>query len=169
MDQTSGTKNSQSLMVISAVIIIAILGLGFWQFNKTKGTQEQKKMVVQVSPTTTTTTTAPTSAEVTGAKQETSQFKDGTYKATGNYVSPGGPEEIGVSVTLKNGVVTEAEVQPMAERPMSKQFQGKFKEGFKEFVVGKPINEIALTVVNGSSLSPKGFMDALQKIEQQAT
>ena len=124
-------------------------------------------MVVQVSPT--TTTTAPTSAEPSGAMQETTKFKDGTYKAIGNYVSPGGPEELGVSVTLKNGVVTNAEVQPMAERPMSKQYQGKFKEGFKEFVVGKPINEIALTVVNGSSLSPKGFMDALQKIEQQAT
>jgi hypothetical protein len=46
--------------------------------------------------------------------------------------------------------------------------QGKFKEGFEEAVVGKPLDEIALTVVNGSSLTPKGFMDALTKVKLEA-
>ena len=46
--------------------------------------------------------------------------------------------------------------------------QGNFKAGFSELVVGKPVDQVSLSVVNGSSLTPKGFMDALAKIKAEA-
>lgn len=98
-----------------------------------------------------------------------SSYKDGTYEAEGDYVSPGGPEQVGLKLTLKDGVVTDSTFTPMAERPMSVNFQGQFAEGYKEFVVGKRLDEINITKVSGSSLTPQGFHDALAKIKAEAT
>ena len=96
------------------------------------------------------------------------QYRDGTYEAVGNYVSPGGSEELGVKVTLKNDVITDSSVTPHATRPNSVTFQGIFTENYKSFVIGKNIDEVHLTKVSGSSLAPGGFNDALDKIKSQA-
>ena len=97
-----------------------------------------------------------------------SSFKDGVYTVTGNYDSPGGPESIGVKVTLANGVITDAVVEPHATLPISQKLQGEFVAGFKQYVIGKKIDEVNLTKVSGASLTPIGFNDALNKIEAQS-
>jgi uncharacterized protein with FMN-binding domain len=95
-------------------------------------------------------------------------YKDGTFAATGGYQSPAGPETVDVSLTLKNGTITDATFKGNATGPMSIKNQGKFAAGFKEQVVGKSIDSLSLGVVNGSSLTPKGFMDAVEKIKAEA-
>ena len=95
-------------------------------------------------------------------------YKDGTYSAVGNYNSPGGPEEIGVSVTLKNNLITNASVEVKATRRKSLMVQQDFADHFKPFVIGKNINEVKLDKVSGSSLTPAGFNDAIAKIKAQA-
>ncbi len=95
-------------------------------------------------------------------------YRDGMYDAIGNYVSPGGDESIKVVITIKDNIISEAEVTPEATRPMSVKFQGKFVEGYKKKVVGKNINKIKLNKVSGSSLTPKGFNDAIQKIKKDS-
>ncbi|GEM_PF-1176804 len=97
------------------------------------------------------------------------EFADGTYSARGFYISPAGGEEVNVSLTLKDTTITSAEFTGKAENPTSRQWQNIFKDGYREKVIGKPIKELSLTVVSGSSLTPKGFMDALEKIKQQAS
>ena len=97
------------------------------------------------------------------------RYADGTYMATGNYVSPAGKEEIEITVTLAGDVVTGARFIGKAVHSTSRTMQGRFSAGFSEYVMGKPIDEIALTVVNGSSLTPKGFMEALAKIKERAS
>jgi uncharacterized protein with FMN-binding domain len=96
------------------------------------------------------------------------QYKDGTYSATGNYRSPAGAEMVDVTLTLKSGIVTDATFTGEAKGGRSQQMQSAFASGFKEDVVGKSIDSISLSVVNGSSLTPQGFMDAVQKIETEA-
>ena len=96
------------------------------------------------------------------------QYADGTYNATGHYVSPAGAESVDVTVTLEGGVVADAQFKGNATNPASVKNQGKFAAGFREQVVGKPIDQISLGVVNGSSLAPKGFMDALKQIKTEA-
>lgn len=108
------------------------------------------------------------SNEANAFTPSTGTYKDGTYESKGQYVSPAGPEEIDVTVTLKDNVITDAVVVSEATARNSVRFQGKFVDGFKPFVIGKNINEVHLTQVSGSSLTPKGFDDALEKIKAQA-
>lgn len=125
------------------------------------------------------TSTAPTDSmmksEPAAAMKDTttkgmmaSSYKDGTYAADGMYTSPAGEESVHVSFTLKNGVVESSTYQGTATLGKSQQYQEAFGMGYQEMVTGKMLDEIALDVVNGSSLTPKGFMDALLKIKVEA-
>lgn len=95
-------------------------------------------------------------------------YKSGTYTVDGSYTSPAGPEMIAVKLTLKDNIVTSAEVTPKAVAPMSQRFQGQFISGYEQYVIGKNIDQINVSVVSGSSLTPQGFNDALAKIKAQA-
>ncbi len=111
-----------------------------------------------------TATPTPTPAVTT----TTSAYKDGTYSAVGNYVSPGGAEDVKVSLTLKDGIVTNSTFEANSPRPISARFQKQFGEGYKTLVVGQPIADLKLGAVSGSSLTPMGFNDAVAKIQAQA-
>ncbi len=99
----------------------------------------------------------------------TGLYKDGTYDAMGSYVSPAGPESVNISLTLEDGVIVNATFQGNATASRSQVMQSQFSAGFKEAVIGKSINDLSLTVVNGSSLTPKGFMEAVKKIQAEAS
>ncbi|MES2213430.1 MAG: calcium-binding protein [Patescibacteria group bacterium] len=115
-----------------------------------------------VNPNATTTDSGDTTVVTSG------QFKDGSYSATGAYISPAGPETIKINVTLQGGVITAATVTPQAVVRESQEFQTKFTSGFKQYVIGKKITDVQLTKVSGSSLTPRGWNDAISKIEIQA-
>ena len=95
-------------------------------------------------------------------------YKDGTYAATGAYASPGGPDRIGISLVLKDGVITDITATPMPGDPASARYQDKFVSGYKPQVVGKNIADLKLGAVSGSSLTPIGFNDAIEQIRRQA-
>ncbi len=97
-----------------------------------------------------------------------SSYKDGTYSATGSYNSPGGREEIAVTLTLSNGVITSSSVKGESSSPASTQFQKEFINNYKQYVTGKSIANLKLSKVAGSSLTPAGFNAALEKIKSQA-
>lgn len=95
--------------------------------------------------------------------------KNGQYTATGDYISPGGPENLTATLTLENNIITEAQVTISNDHPESKPYHDMFVNNYKTYVVGKNINEVNLTKVSGSSLTPMGFNDALAKIIDQAS
>lgn len=103
-----------------------------------------------------------------GGQNTTALYKDGTYSAVGDYISPGGAEQVGVTVTLKNDVISDVQFEAKATRPNSVRYQGMFAGGYKTLVVGKNIAEVQLDKVSSSSLTPVGFNDALSKIKSQA-
>lgn len=96
------------------------------------------------------------------------EFSDGTYAANGAYTSPAGEEEINISLILKDEVIIDSKFTSKAVNPSSKQWQNIFGSGYREKIIGKPISTLSLTAVSGSSLTPRGFMDALEKIKRQA-
>ena len=98
----------------------------------------------------------------------TSGYKDGTYTATGDYESPTQAEQITITVTLKKGVITDTSATNDAPDKVGQKFQNQFISGYKQQVVGKKVNEVNLSRVSGSSLTPAGFNDALSKIKTQA-
>jgi uncharacterized protein with FMN-binding domain len=101
-------------------------------------------------------------------KKATSQYKDGTYTATGSYDSPGGLDTVGVTLTLKNDIINSVSFTPMAHDGISARYQSMFASGFQSLVLGKNIAAIHLNAVSGSSLTGAGFNDALAKIKAQA-
>ena len=112
------------------------------------------------------TTSTPAVADT--KKTVTSTYKDGSYTATGSYMSPGGEDQLLVSLTLANDVVTDVSVTPQAGDRTSSRYQARFISGYKSYVVGQNIASIYLTKVSGSSLTPVGFNDALNQIKSQA-
>ncbi|PWU22932.1 hypothetical protein C5B42_04680 [Candidatus Cerribacteria bacterium 'Amazon FNV 2010 28 9'] len=110
-----------------------------------------------------TTTSSSTSLSTT-----TQSFKDGRYISEGDYMTHVGQKHLSVEVTLKDSVITDVNVTNQADDPMSVRYQDIFIANYKQLVVGKKITDIQLSKVAGSSLTPQGFNDALQKIEAQA-
>jgi len=109
--------------------------------------------------------------EKTGSNKVTERenvYKDGLYDFVGSYTSPAGPEEIQINIVLADGLVSFAKAFPKAENATSQKMQNLFIAGFEKEVVGKYIDDVELDVVNGSSLTPKGFMNALEKVKMEA-
>ncbi len=98
----------------------------------------------------------------------TSRYKNGTYTATGSYRSPGGLDNVGVTLTLKNDIIISVSFTPMAHDGISAQYQTMFAGGFQSLVLGKNISSVYLDAVSGSSLTGQGFNDALAQIKAQA-
>lgn len=175
-EQTSNSTESNSSQgkkfiipaVVAGVIILAVVGVFAYQGMKSPTENLQATPTEIVSETPTPTSVPEAMNEISSESGSVVAYKDGTYEATGNYVSPGGPRDVDVTITLKGGVVTASTFQGHATDPNSMRFQGEFAEGYKAVVVGKPIDEIAVVKVSGSSLTPKGFMDALEKIKTEA-
>ena len=120
--------------------------------------------VVPTGGSSTDGTSQPTTIPTTASQH----YKNGTYTVTGAYRAPSGAEKLSVAVSLLNDKIISATFAGSPTSPASKKFQEQFSTGFKGEVVGKSIDEVSLTVVNGSSLTPKGFMDALSKVKAQA-
>lgn len=159
MEPQSPSKPTLSPAIISliVIVIIALLGGGAYlasQSQPTETTQNNtSNTVVEDQPATT---------------NEAPSHKDGEYSASGTYTSPGGEEKVAVKLTLKDDKITEIDVTPQAATPTSTQYQGEFVSGYKGLVVGKDIDEVKLSKVSGSSLTSRGFNDALEQIKQDA-
>jgi thiamine biosynthesis lipoprotein len=95
-----------------------------------------------------------------------SPFRDGVYTATGKYGSL--PSSITVRVTLKNGVIRAAKVTPHATDPTSLRLQRRFAAAVPAVVVGRPIAKVQVGRLAGSSGTPDGFNEAIEKIKKQA-
>lgn len=151
--KTYGTK-----LVISLVAFVAIVG-GIFAYVARSGVSVPADSSLPVtSPVTSTTVPADTKGT----------YKDGVYTAVGRYRSPEGAESIGVSITLKDGIVVDSTVTSNATDGKSIRYQGFFIGGYKALVVGKSLDAIKLTKVSGSSLTPGGFNNALEQIKVQA-
>lgn len=144
------------MLVIAAVVIILIIAGGGYLLTQNKNSS----FTVQEN----NESTSPASGS-----SSTGSYKDGTYTAEGDYMTHGGPESISVTLTLKDNAIESVDVKSQARDQMSTLMQGKFISGYKPLVVGKNIDEVNLSNVSGSSLTPLGFEDALTKIKSQAS
>jgi len=165
----------------SVIIACGVLGITIFYTNQSSdtisatnqtavNTPSNTILITQKNPTP-IPTPKPIITQTTPAdkpKKSSSVYKDGTYSATGSYMSPGGYQQLGVSVTLKNDIIESASVTNMASDGRSERYQNMFISGYQQYVVGKNIASVYLTKVSGSSLTPSGFDDALTQIKSQA-
>ncbi|KQQ95775.1 hypothetical protein ASF62_04620 [Leifsonia sp. Leaf325] len=118
---------------------------------------------------TTTTPSTGTDSSDTDSSAASSTYTDGDYTATGEYSTPGGREDVTVTVTLADDVVTAVDVTGSATSGNSKQYQSAFISGISAEVVGKDIDSLDVSKVAGSSLTSGGFNAALDTIRSDAS
>ena len=156
-------KPNAALIAIIVIALLAAVAAGtFYVLNRKEETGGSSTIP-------SSSTSSDTSSGKADASNNQASYKDGTYSATGSYLSPGGQESVDVQVTLKGGVVEDATVSPHPASATSTQYQGEFVANFKPLVVGKSINDIKLSRVAGSSLTSGGFNQAIEKIKDEAT
>ncbi len=121
------------------------------------------------------TATAPSSTASNSTSQSASDgssangsLKDGTYTTTSDYQVPHGSEELQVSITLKDGVVTASTVQNSENNFDSAQYQEEFAAAYKSHVVGQKISSLQLGTISGASDTTSAFNDALSQITSKA-
>lgn len=116
----------------------------------------------------TTTDSSTTDSTTTDSGSSTGAYTDGTYTADGAYQTPETVEEISVTLTLADGVVTAVEVTGDPQAPETEQYQGAFIDGIESEVVGVAIDDLNVSKVAGSSLTSGGFNAAVEDIKEQA-
>ena len=100
----------------------------------------------------------------------TSAYKDGQYSANGNYVSPGGAQSLDLTATIKEGKIAQIQMTSKATDAKSERYQNAFKDGVSGIIVGKSLDDnLDPGTVNGSSLTHKGFVQAIEAIKIQAS
>jgi uncharacterized protein with FMN-binding domain len=168
LQPTAPKKSLAVPAIVIAAVLVVVAALAFGGPNdEGKGTEPVAVVQEQDAPVTQPVTEPATPTDTTPVATASS-YKDGTYTKVGEYSAPSGQEKMGVTVTIKGGVITAASLEHMAVSPISANFQTKFEGGYKTLVVGKRVDEVQLDKVSGSSLTPKGFNDALAKIKLEA-
>jgi uncharacterized protein with FMN-binding domain len=158
----SGNNKMMMMAALAAIIILAAVAGGYFLMqNRGASTTVESNNTPESGNEGTTDTTEENNGP--------SSYKDGTYEAVGSYSYHSGTEEVGVNVTLANGIIEDVEVEQMAKAPVSKTMQADFAANYKTEVVGKNIDDVNLGKVSGSSLTPKGFNDALEQIKTEAS
>jgi len=163
-----------TLPILITVAVVAVLGsFGYWFFQNS---QKNNPPVVTLPRSTTPSETnqpenkvpvlgTPSIPSSTSAKG----YKNGKFLADGNYTSPEGAETVGVELTIAENKISSVVITPKATDKKSIRYQGLFADGIKGVIVGKSLDEnLDPGTVNGSSLTGKGFVQAVENIKQQA-
>jgi len=164
-------RASKSKAAIAAVIAVLTLGAVVLLPKKQDATAATSVDLSSAPGTkeTTTDTVSTNTAAATSPAQQASPYKDGTYTATGSYDSPAGTEGIQVTLTLQDGIIESSNVVSEAQDGRSASYQERFISGYQQYVTGKSIDDVVLSRVSGSSLTPEGWNDAVAKIKAEAT
>jgi hypothetical protein len=192
--QSPAPQKSKTPLILSIIGGLAVIGVAIGLINK----QEEKKesvtqnasadqdqqsavaseesmeqpQVNDISPVVPAATSSSpvdqTAPPAAAGKVSAATYKDGTYSADATYQSPAGQEDVHVTVTLKNNIVTDSSFSGTPRSPRSQMMMDAFGQHYQSLVIGKKIDEIHLTQVSGSSLTPIGFNNALTKIEAEA-
>ncbi len=162
--ELSDRQNKAIIGIIVVVLLVAATTAAIvWSTGKSEG-DTSTTATASVAPSTSSSVSSNTSTETSSS----TTFKDGTYSATGSYQTPGGSESISVTVMLSSGAITDVSVTQHATRGEAEEYQSAFASAFKSQVVGKKVSDVSLSRVAGSSLTPIGFNNAIDDIEQQA-
>jgi hypothetical protein len=162
-------KSSTKVYWIAGVVVVAI-GIMWYVMSPKTPASTASQMQTQTPPVVQNQGTGSSAGSPANTPSTTSSshYKDGTYTAEGDYMTHAGPEAVTVTVTLKGDMVTDSQFQATPNSPMSGRYMNTFSQNYKQYVVGKNVNDVQLSNISGSSLTPMGFNDALTKIKSQA-
>ncbi len=94
------------------------------------------------------------------------RYLSGTYTAEGLY--GGLPSKLTVTLTLAEDLIQTVSVRTHATDLTSLDYQRRFAEAVPALVKGRPLAEVRVGKLAGSSSTPDGFNAALERIREQA-
>jgi uncharacterized protein with FMN-binding domain len=109
-----------------------------------------------------------TGSSANATSDNTTSYKDGTYSADGSYVSPGGREEIAVTVTVKSNLITAVTVTTIKADSEGAHYESQFAGGISAVAVGKSLATLRVGTVAGASLTSQAFNSSLATIRSEA-
>lgn len=154
-----------STKVIAGVVIVLVIAMFVYWTQRDQAPMEQTN---NTNTTENTDTNTATPTETASSTPVSSSYKDGNYNVVTDYMSPGGPDQLGIDLTLKGNVITSVKVTNMAGDSTSKMYQNKFISGINSAVVGKNISDLKIGVVSGASLASNAFNKALVEVRTKA-
>ncbi len=140
---------------IIAVLVIAVLGIGFTLLQSNKVEETPTPVVQEVAVPNTETTT-------------TNDYRDGSHTTKVTYLTPMKSESIlDVTLMVTNDIVTDAQIvySQGAENDPNAQ---RFETAYRTEVIGKDIDTLNLSRVGGASLTTSAFNEALANIKTDA-
>ena len=149
-----------TIIVIAGIIIAAATIFGNSQKAPESASTAEESSQAETSPT-------PNSSEPTDSTSSAA-YRDGTYTASSDYSVPRSFENIKVTLTVSNNVVTDSQIVNSEGDHESAEWQDRFAAAYKSQVVGKKLSEVQLSHVAGASDTAEGFNEALDKIKTQA-
>jgi len=169
---------NKKIIIIGSIVLLIVIGIGGvifvlgksgTQVASTQTSAQITNALDSITPTSTPTSNTSNQSNSNTSNSTSSNFKDGTYSADGSYISPGGHESIGVQLSVSNGVIESVTVTPESKDFESLRYQQRFISGVASVVVGKKLDQAYINGrVNGSSLTPEGFNNALGTIISEA-
>jgi uncharacterized protein with FMN-binding domain len=100
------------------------------------------------------------------ATETTMRYRDGSYTADGLY--GGLPSRLTVTLTITNDKIEGVSVQTHATDPTSLDLQRRFAQAVPAVVIGRPLADVHVGKLAGSSVTPDGFNAAVERIRLQA-
>jgi uncharacterized protein with FMN-binding domain len=95
-------------------------------------------------------------------------YNNGTYTAKISYDAHRHQESIEVSITIEDGkIITVSNVHSGNDHE-SVEYQNSFEQNIESTVVGKNLDDVALSRIGGASDTTEAFMKAITQIKQDA-
>ncbi len=165
-----GSKNNAVVGIVAVVIIGMIIAGTIFLKPKDSTTDSMGSSSTADSSSSSTSDTSNNSTADTSSTGSSSSgtYKDGTYTAKGDFSTPGGNEEITVTITISNGAISSSSVTGDVTSRESKEYLQDFKDQYEESVSGKSVATLRLSRIAGASLTTRGFNNALDAIRNQA-
>ncbi len=101
-----------------------------------------------------------------------SGYRDGRfYNEASYYVEPTDTNEtIEVVIELEDGIISNIEAVSIENGEIiPNDYLEEFENEISNLIIGKPLNEVSEVQVSGSSLTTEAFIEAVEKIKQDAS
>ncbi len=105
-----------------------------------------------------------TSTETAWVKAILATPSDIVIKKDLAYKSPAGQESINVSLTTKDGIITNVTATPLATNPISIKLQSAFASDISKNVIGKTIKGLKVDTVSWASLTTGAFNEYIASV-----
>lgn len=160
-------KLHPAVAALIAIVLVSTATAAVIAVNNQSKTTKINSPASASVPSTDTSATADSSSSSAGVTTDGS-YKDGQYTAATTYRTPGGAEQISVTLTVAGNTINAVDISQQGDSRESKEYQSMFAGAYQSHVVGKKIGEVNLSRIAGASLTSGGFNDALEQIKQDA-